>query len=113
VKHYLWAHELPGAVTISDAQGILLEMNVKAAESFAEDGGMDLIGSNIFDCHPEPARLQLKELYETHKINVYTIEKNGKKKLIYQAPWFNQGQFSGYVELSLEIPFDLPHFIRD
>jgi transcriptional regulator with PAS, ATPase and Fis domain len=113
VKHYPWAHEFPGAVTISDAHGIILEMNEKAAEVFAEDGGMDLIGSNIFDCHPEPARSKLIELYKTNKINAYTIEKNGKKKLIYQAPWFNQGQFAGYVELSLEIPFDLSHFIRD
>jgi transcriptional regulator with PAS, ATPase and Fis domain len=113
MKHYYWAHEFPGAVTISDVHGTLLEMNEKAAESFAGDGGMDLIGSNIFDCHPEPARSQLKELYKTHKINAYTIEKHGKKKLIYQAPWFNQGQFAGYVELSREIPFDMPHFIRD
>ncbi len=48
-----------------------------------------------------------------HEKNVYTIEKKGKKKLIYQAPWFLDGAFGGLVELSLEIPFEMPHFIRD
>ena len=113
MKHYPWAQEFAGSVTISDNHGTLLEMNDKAAEGFAEDGGVELIGSSIFDCHPEPARTKLMELYKTRKTNVYTIEKHGKKKLIYQAPWFNEGQFAGFVELSLEIPFDLPHFIRD
>jgi transcriptional regulator with PAS, ATPase and Fis domain len=113
VKQFPWAQEFSGSVTVSDIHGTLLEMNDKAAETFAEDGGMDLIGSNVFDCHPEPARSKLIELYKTRKINVYTIEKQGKKKMIYQAPWYNDGQFAGYVELSLEIPFDLPHFKRD
>jgi hypothetical protein len=52
-------------------------------------------------------------MMETHEKNVYTIEKKGKKKLIYQAPWFHNGAFGGLVELSLEIPFETPHFIRD
>jgi hypothetical protein len=47
-----------------------------------------------------------------HSTNVYTIEKNGVKKLIYQAPWYENGEYRGFVELSLEIPFDLPHFVR-
>jgi len=113
VKQFPWAQEFSGSVTVSDIHGTLLEMNDKAAETFAEDGGMDLIGSNVFDCHPEPARSKLIELYKTRKINMYTIEKQGNKKMIYQAPWYNDGQFTGYVELSLEIPFDLPHFKRD
>ena len=46
------------------------------------------------------------------KPNVYTIEKNGIKKLIYQSPWFENGEMKGLVELSLEIPFEMPHFIR-
>ena len=41
-----------------------------------------------------------------------TFEKNGIKKLIYQSPWYRDGQYAGFVELSLEIPFDMPHFIR-
>ena len=48
----------------------------------------------------------------TRQPNIYTIEKKGIKKLIYQAPWFQDGQLAGLVELSLEIPFDMPHFLR-
>jgi hypothetical protein len=47
------------------------------------------------------------------RTNVYTIQKNGKKKLIYQAPWFRDGAYAGFVELSLEIPEAMPHFNRD
>jgi hypothetical protein len=34
------------------------------------------------------------------------------KKLIYQSPIFEDGEYKGIVELSLEIPFDMPHFKR-
>jgi hypothetical protein len=44
--------------------------------------------------------------------NIYTVEKNGVKKLIYQAPWYKGSVYSGFIELSLEIPFEMPHFIR-
>ena len=44
--------------------------------------------------------------------NIYTIEKRGKKKLIYQAPWYADGKYAGFVELALEIPETLPHFVR-
>jgi hypothetical protein len=113
MKHYPWAQTFPGAITVSAADGTILEMNEKSAKTFAEDGGIGLIGSNVFDCHPEPARKKLMDLYKSHKVNIYTIEKNSQKKLIYQTPWFEKGRFAGYVELALEIPFDLPHFIRD
>ena len=31
----------------------------------------------------------------------------------YQAPWFHDGVFQGLVELSLEIPESMPHFVRE
>ncbi len=46
------------------------------------------------------------------KQNVYTVEKDGKKYLVYQGLWYRQGQYAGFVELMFEIPFDLPHFVR-
>ena len=88
-------------------------MNDKSCETFEKDGGKKLIGHNLMDCHPEPAKLKLAELLETQRKNVYTIEKDGKKKLILQSPWFEKGIYKGIVELSLEIPFEIPHFIRD
>jgi transcriptional regulator with PAS, ATPase and Fis domain len=107
-----WFKEFPGAVTVCDSRGIIIEMNDKAAKSFHEDGGYDLIGKSLIDCHPEPSRTKLKYLLETQTKNVYTIEKNKVKKIIYQVPWYKDGKYSGLVEMSLEIPFEIPHFVR-
>ena len=109
---YEWIKEFPAAVTVCDAEGILLEMNDKAAKTFEKDGGRKLIGSNMLDCHPDPANTKVERLLAAREKNVYTIEKNGVKKLIYQSPWYRNGEYAGFVELSLEIPFELPHFIR-
>ena len=108
-----WFKEFPGAITITDAEGIILDMNDAAEEIFKDDGGRGLIGKNVLDCHPEPARGQLERMLDKQQKNVYTIEKNGKKKLIYQTPWYKDGIYSGFVELSFEIPLEMPHFIRD
>lgn len=107
-----WLKEFPGAVTVCDKDGVILSMNDKAVQTFAADGGAALIGRNVLDCHPEPARAKLRAMLEAGRKNVYTIEKQGAKKLIYQAPWTVNGEDRGFVELSLEIPFDLPHFVR-
>jgi transcriptional regulator with PAS, ATPase and Fis domain len=111
-KH-TWVREFSGAVTVCDANGIILEMNTAAEEVFKDDGGPALIGANVLDCHPESARNKLQQMMDHQSVNVYTIEKQGKKKLIYQTPWYRDGQYAGFVELSLEIPFEMPHFIRD
>ena len=112
MAEHSWVQEFPGAITVCDRDGIILEMNDKSAKVFEEDGGRQLIGANLLDCHPEPARVQLEELLETQQANVYTIEKNGVKKLIYQTPWYQDGQYSGFIEMALEIPFQMPHFVR-
>lgn len=107
-----WTSEFPGAITVCDREGIILDMNDKAARGYQDQGGKRLIGTNMLDCHPEPARTKTETLLQTRQINVYTIEKGGVKKLIYQAPWSQDGKYCGFVELSLEIPFEMPHFIR-
>ena len=107
-----WIKEFPGAITVCDTEGIILEMNDRAARMFREQGGKDLLGSNLLDCHPEPAQTRLVAIMENRQDNVYTIEKNGKKKIIYQSPWYSGGTHRGFVELVLEIPHVVPHFIR-
>lgn len=107
-----WVEDFPGAVTVCDTAGIILEMNARAAMTFEEDGGMRLIGSNLLDCHPEPAKSKLQAILSEGRKNVYTIDKNGVKKFIYQSPWYRNGVYAGLVELSLEIPSELPHFVR-
>ena len=112
-ENHRWVKEFPAAITVSDADGVILEMNDVSAEHLAKDGGRKLIGKNMLDCHPEPARGKAERLLGKKQVNIYTIEKNGVKKLIYQSPWYIKGKFAGFVELSLEIPFEMPHFIRD
>ncbi len=106
-----WVKEYPGAVTVCDAQGIILYMNNRAVKVLSGTSG-SLVGQNLMDCHPEPARTKLAQLLRTQATNSYTIEKNGVKKLIHQSPWYQDGKYGGFVELSIEIPFSMPHFIR-
>lgn len=98
------------AVTICDANGNILSMNDKSRATFADAG--DLIGHSLLDCHPEPARSKLIGMLHNHNINAYTIEKNGQHKLIYQTPWFDNGNFGGYIELSIVLPEKMPHYVR-
>jgi transcriptional regulator with PAS, ATPase and Fis domain len=113
MKRHAWAKEFSAAVTVCDTKGRIIEMNSQAAKVFEKDGGEKLIGTNVLDCHPEKAQVKLRDIMDKRKINVYTIEKAGTKKLVYQAPWFKDGKHAGIVELAIEIPFEMPHFVRD
>jgi transcriptional regulator with PAS, ATPase and Fis domain len=111
-KENAWIEEFPAAVTVCDQGGILLELNKKAARTFSKDGGLALVGGNLLDCHPDPARGKLEHLMDNGQVNIYTIEKNGIKKLIYQSPWYKNGQYAGFIEISFEIPSEIQHFIQ-
>ena len=100
------------AVTVCNAEGIIIYMNDKSIATFQKDGGSDLIGTSLLDCHPEPARSMIEKMMVSHEENSYTIEKNGLKKLIHQTPWFENGEFKGYIELSIVIPMEMRHFVR-
>jgi hypothetical protein len=108
-----WVDELPASITVCDTEGVITEMNDRACTSFADDGGPALIGTNVLACHPEPARTLLAHLLETGTTNCYTIEKQGKKKLIFQSPWYEKGEYRGLVEISIPLPEVIPHFVRD
>lgn len=104
-------NEVNFAVTVCDKEGKILEMNRRSLQVNQKEGE-NLIGSNVIDCHPEPARTKLLDLMNTQTSNAYTIEKNGVKKLIYQTPWYENGEYMGLMELSIEIPFEMEHKIR-
>ncbi len=112
MHEHAWVREFPGAITVCDADGVIVEMNDRARETFARDGGAALIGGNVLDCHPEPSRSQLHGMLQSGQANTYTIEKDGVRKLIHQAPWRLDGRYAGFVELALVIPDSLPHFRR-
>lgn len=98
------------AITVCDKEGNILDMNQRSADVNSQ--GSKIVGSNLFGCHPERAAAILKDLLENEKLNAYTIEKKGVKKLIYQVPWYDEGEFGGLIEISLPIPFDIPHYVR-
>lgn len=107
-----WIKEFPAAVVVCDNEGKIMAMNDRACNNYAGEGGIELVGKSIFDCHPEQAAKKLRVLFMTRMNNCYTVEKNGAKKLVYQAPWYEEGEFGGFVELAIDIPSELPHFIR-
>jgi hypothetical protein len=51
-------------------------------------------------------------MLKTGQPNIYTIEKRGQRKLVYQAPWYAEGRYAGFVEMVLELPAEMPHFVR-
>ena len=112
MKDIDWAREFSVAITVTDSNGKIIYMNDKSGATFGKYGGMDLLGSNLRDCHKPESWEKITSLLETNRSNCYTIEKEGTKKLIFQAPWYDQGKQSGLVELSVEIPFVMEHFIR-
>jgi transcriptional regulator with PAS, ATPase and Fis domain len=103
---------LPAAITVCDAEGILIEMNAAAEALFAKDGGRALLGKNLFDCHNPESQEIIRNLMRDRKSNVYSIEKHGKKRLIFQAPWYRDGEFAGLVEISFESPSYKTNFKR-
>ena len=104
------------AITVCDTEGNILDMNQHSAD--VNSHGKKILGYNLMDCHPEPACTKLVGLLENQQLNAYTIEKSLEdgskvKKLIYQTPWYKEnGDFGGLIEYSIEIPFEMPHYIR-
>ena len=108
---YEWADEMNCAVTVCDTQGIILYMNEKACLTFGGNG--NLIGRNLFECESPKSQEKIRELLETGGVNTYTIEKKGVRKMIYQTAWKREGVVCGLVEISMEIPGEMPHYIRE
>ncbi len=79
-----WVQLFPGMVSVCDPDGVILAMNDVAIRAFEKRGGEKLIGQNALDCHPGKSRDEFAELLRNPRVNVYTTEKNGVHKHIYQ-----------------------------
>lgn len=112
MSEFRWAEELEVAVTAADRHGTIVYMNRRAKEVFTSSGGGDLVGKSLFDCHPGDSQAKLRALYDGQRANHYTIRKRGQNKIIHQLPRLEGGVFNGYVEISVPIPDELPHFDR-
>ena len=100
-------------ITVSDENGVITYMNDKSAEIFLNDGGRNLIGKSMYDCHSENSNNQIQAMMSLGSSNIYSIEKNGKKKLICQYAYPTNSDKYGLVEISIELPQEIPHFKRD
>ena len=49
---------------------------------------------------------------DTEGTILYMNEKEGTRKMIYQTAWKECGEVRGLVEISMEIPAEMPHYIR-
>ena len=107
-----WFENLPCGITVCDRNYEILYMNGKSAEVHEESGGKDLIGTNLLDCHPAEAQKKLREVMKSGRPNVYTIEKKGVKKMIYQCHWRLGRRVGGLVELTFVLPKQVPHHVR-
>lgn len=108
-----WVKDFPAAITVCDPTGRIIEMNEKSRLMFQKDGGSDLLGKNLLDCHPPGARQQIEEMLQEQKPNYYITEKKGLKKLVIQSPCYDGTAFTGLVEMVIELPGELPVFHRD
>ncbi len=108
-----WAKELPAAITVCDKWGTVIGMNEASAASYKTSGGFDLIGKNIKDCHPAKARVILDAMFANGTPHTYTVGNQGTRKLICELPWYEKGEFSGFVEFVVDLPDVIPHYQRD
>ena len=110
MENYEWAKEMNCAVTVCDAEGIIIYQNDKAVETYKKHG--NLIGKNLYECHSEKSKEIIRHLLATGGSNAYTIEKQVVHKVIYQTAWKKDGKVAGIVEISMITPADMPHYVR-
>ena len=82
-----WAAEIDGAVPAGDTAGTGLYQN---GRPIAVNG--DVRGRSLLPCHNERSREIIRRLLDEGGRNVYTIEKRGVRKLIYQTVWREKGE---------------------
>lgn len=104
----LWIKGVTAAITVCDQQGTILDLNDRSVSNFSKDGGSELCGRSLFACHPPAANELLREMLISPEPNTYITEKNGKYRLVHQAPWYEDGKFGGYVEFIFDVPGEIP-----
>ena len=103
-----WGDNLKScAITVADLDGVVLYQNKRSIEVNG-----DVRGKSMIPCHSARSREIINRLITNGEVNAYTIQKGALRKLIYQAPWYEKDEVCGLVEFSLEIPEEMPHYVR-
>ncbi|MCX6080330.1 MAG: diguanylate cyclase [Chloroflexi bacterium] len=108
-----WIGTYPAEIMVCDADGIILEMNAVSGQIYEQEGGLAMIGRNVFDHHLEPARSQMMNVVKQKRHVLYTTEKDGLKKLISIAPWQRDGEYAGFALIVLDLPKKIPNIVKD
>ena len=94
------------AVTITDQDFLISFMNDRAAAFYAEDGGTELIGSNVLDCHDRDEHKELiRAAYVRYRAGdltptrYRTQKEDGAIEIVVHIPVMIEGQFRGVAEL--------------
>lgn len=95
------------SITICDTEGIVVYMNERAISVFG-----DKRGQSMMPCHQARSQEIIHHMLDSDSNHVYTISKNGQKKLIYQTPWHVDGRVAGLIEFSMVLPEEMPHYVR-
>jgi hypothetical protein len=107
MTNFNWIESYPHCVTICDTKAIIIAMNAVSRQNFKKYGGGKLIGSSLFDCHPESANAIIRKQLATRGKNTYITESTEKKRLISQVPWYKDTIFGGLVETIIDLPGDI------
>lgn len=109
-KLHEWVREFPGSITVCDAAGTILELNMNAIDSLRDQGGVKLLGQSLIDCHP--TRSKLKRMMRNRRANIYTVTRGRTRKIVIQTPWYKKGKYRGFVEISVPIRSKIPNIVR-
>lgn len=96
---------LRAAVTIADQDFEISFMNDRAAAFYAEDGGLELIGRNLLDCHRDEHKRVIRAAYTRYRsgdltpTRYHTQKEGGALESIVHIPLMVEGQFRGVAEL--------------
>lgn len=107
-----WAQGLDCPITVCDHRCRIIYMNDASRRLYHKHG--DLIGADLMACHNERSQGIIRRLLTEGGVNVYTIEKRGVRKLIYQSAWLlEDGTVGGVAEISIVLPPEMPHYVRE
>ena len=75
-----WAEELDVAVTVSDTEGKIIYMNRKSASVFSRQGGRELTGNNLKDCHKPESWEKILAIMTSEKPIAIPLKKRALKR---------------------------------
>ena len=108
-----WISTYPAEIMVCDQDGMILEMSDVSVGIYEKEGGINMIGRNVFDHHEEPAKSQMMNVVKQKRHVMYTAEKGGLKKLVSIAPWYEKGEYAGFALIVLDLPDRLPNIVKD